>query len=137
MKRIFVDTNIIVDLLADRKPFSKFAIELFEKAETGSIKLYASSHSVATAHYILKKYSDEKTLREALLSLLSYLHIVPVDNDVLMKGLRTKFRDFEDAIQILCATNVPKIECIVTRNTKDFKGSNIPVMAPEELSNKL
>lgn len=55
MKRIFVDTNIIVDLIADRRPFSKYAIELFSKAEEGKIQLFASSHSIATTHYLLKK----------------------------------------------------------------------------------
>jgi predicted nucleic acid-binding protein len=137
MKRIFVDTNIIVDLLADRKPFSKFAIELFSKAESGQVKLYASSHSVATAYYLLKKYGDEKKLREVLLSLLAYLHIVAVDNNILVKGLRSKFQDFEDAMQIFAATAVPRIECIVTRNTRDFRGAQIPVLAPDELAAKL
>ena len=55
MKKIFVDTNIIVDLIADRKPFSKFAIDLFSKAENKKIRLFTSSHSIATTHYLLKK----------------------------------------------------------------------------------
>lgn len=137
MKRIFVDTNIIVDLLAERKPFSKFAIDLFQMAEAGDVKLYASSHSIATSYYLLKKYSDDRKLREVLLALLSYLHVVPVDNDILMKGLRSGYRDFEDALQILAAMNVPRLECIVTRNTKDFKGAPIPVLAPDELASRL
>lgn len=54
MKKVFLDTNIIVDLIADRKPFSKYSIEIFKKAEEKKIKLFTSSHSIATAHYLLK-----------------------------------------------------------------------------------
>ena len=56
MKKAFLDTNIIVDLIADRKPFSKFSIEIFKKAEENKIKLFTSSHSIATTHYLLKKF---------------------------------------------------------------------------------
>lgn len=57
MKKLFIDTNIIVDLIADRKPFSKYAIQLFQKAELKEIELFTSSHSIATTHYLLKKIS--------------------------------------------------------------------------------
>ena len=59
MKKVFVDTNIIVDLLADRRPHSKFAIELFKKAERNEVELFTSSHSIATSHYLLKKYIND------------------------------------------------------------------------------
>ncbi len=66
MKTAFIDTNIIVDLIADRKPFSKYAIQLFKYVEEGKVQLFASSHSIATTHYILKKYLDEQSLRNVL-----------------------------------------------------------------------
>lgn len=133
MKKVFVDTNILVDLIADRRPFSKFAIQIFTKAEERKIKLYTSSHSIATTHYLLKKYMDEKELREVLHSILDYLNIVAIDQDVIKKGLKSKHKDFEDAIQIISAYSVEKLDCIVTRNIKDFKGSEIPVLTPDEL----
>lgn len=133
MKKIFVDTNIIVDLIADRKPFSKYAVNLFTKAENKTIKLYTSSHSIVTTHYLLKKYIDEGELRTILNNLLDYLIVIPVDIDILKRGLRSKHKDFEDAIQIICASSIEKIDCIVTRNIKDFKGSEIPVLSPDEL----
>lgn len=133
MNRIFVDTNVIVDLIADRKPFSKFAIELFQKAENKKATLFTSSHSIATTHYLLKKYIGEKELRNILYALLDYVTVVPVSVDTLKKGLRSKHKDFEDAVQIICASSVENIDCIVTRNIKDFQGSEIPVFAPDEL----
>lgn len=133
MKKVFVDTNILVDLIADRKPFSKFAIELFSKAESGNVSLYTSSHSIATTHYLLKKYLSEKELREVLLNLLDFINIIAIDIDVLKKGFKSKHKDFEDALQIISAYSIEKIDCIVTRNLKDFKDSEIPVLSPDEI----
>ena len=133
MKRIFLDTNIIVDLIADRKPFSKYAIQLFQKAEQNEVELFTSSHSIATTHYLLKKYLGEKELREVLFDLIDYFTVIAVDEAILKKGLRSNHRDFEDSIQILCASSIEKMDCIVTRNTKDFKTSEIPVFNPDEI----
>ena len=137
MKNVFIDTNIIVDLLADRKPFSKHAIEIFNNAEEQKINLFTSSHSIATTHYLLKKYIDEKSLRNVLIELLDYVNVIPVDLEILKKGLRSKHRDFEDAVQIICASNIEKIDCIVTRNLKDFRDSTIKALAPDEFCNNL
>jgi predicted nucleic acid-binding protein len=132
MKKAFLDTNIIVDLIADRKPFSKFSIEIFKKAEENKIKLFTSSHSIATTHYLLKKYLEEKLLRDVIYNLLDYITVVAVDTDILKKGLRSKHKDFEDSIQILCASTIENIDCIVTRNIKDYRDSEILVLTPDE-----
>ena len=137
MKKIFVDTNIFIDLIADRRPFSKFAIEIFSKAQDKKLKLYTSSHSIATTHYLLKKYIEEKELRNVLYNLLDYIQVIPVDLDVIKKGLKSKHKDFEDAIQMLCAYSIEKMDCIVTRNIKDFRDCEIPVLSPDELVKKI
>jgi len=137
MKRIFVDTNIILDLLADRKPHSKFAIALFEKAESQKVKLYVSSHSLATTYYLLKKYIDDKNLRLILLGLIEYVNVVPIDGHVIKRGLKSKHKDFEDALQIIAASSIDKMDCIVTRDLKDFKDSEIPVFSPDDILKKL
>ena len=137
MKKIFVDTNIIIDLLAERKPHSKFAIALFSKAESKEVKLYVSSHSYVTVHYLLKKYVKEKELRLILLNLLDFVTIIPIDILLIKRGLKSKHKDFEDALQILSATSIDKIDCIVTRNLKDFKDSEIPVFSPDTLLSRI
>lgn len=137
MKKIFVDTNIIVDLIADRAPFSKFAIDLFSKAEKREVLLFTSSHSIATTHYLLKKYIEERELRNILFELITLLNVLSIDEETLKKGLRSKHKDFEDALQIICAESVVDIDFIVTRNSKDFKESNVQVLSPEELVLKL
>jgi len=131
MKKVFLDTNILVDLIADRKPFSKYAIELFQLAEEDKLQVFTSSHSIAATHYLLKKYLDEKSLHEVLYNLLEFLTVIPVDADIIQKGLRSHHKDFEDSIQILCASSIEKMNCIITRNGKDFKGSEIPALSPD------
>lgn len=137
MKNIFLDTNIILDLIADRPPFSKYAIDLFSLAEDNKIKLFTSSHSLAATHYLLKKYIEEKELRVILHNLLEFITIIPVDLDVLRKSLHSNHKDFEDAVQIYCASTINGMEYIVTRNIKDFKNSEIPAFLPNEIITKL
>ncbi|RKR82202.1 putative nucleic acid-binding protein [Mucilaginibacter gracilis] len=133
MTNVFVDTNIIIDLLADRQPFSKFAIEIFDKAEKKQVQLYTSSHSYATTHYLLKKYLPEHELRELLLSLLDMVTIIAVDVTIIKNSLQSKHKDFEDAIQIFAANTIPQMDFLVTRNLKDFKDTGVKVLPPDEL----
>jgi len=137
MKQVFVDTNILVDFLADRKPYSKAATELFERAEKGNLKLYTSSHSFATTHYLLKKYKGEEALRTLLTSLLDLIEIIPIDGFIIKKSLVSKHKDFEDAVQILAANTIRTLDFITTRNLKDFKDAGITVLPPDELLNYL
>jgi len=137
MKKVFVDTNILVDLLADRKPFSKFAIELFDLAEKNKVNLFTSSHSYATTHYLLKKYMSEADLRSILISLLDFIELVSIDVSIIKRSLLSKHKDFEDAIQIFAANAVDNLDFIVTRNLKDFKDAGVTVLPPDELLNHL
>ncbi len=132
MKKLFLDTNIIVDLIADRKPFSKYAIEIFKHAEEKKVQIFTSSHSIATTHYLLKKHVEEKILREILSNLIEFITIVPVNNDVIKKALKSKHKDFEDAIQIISASAIENIDFIITRNLKDFRESEILALSPDE-----
>jgi predicted nucleic acid-binding protein len=137
MRNLFLDTNILVDLLADRKPFSKFAVEIFSAAEKKQVILYTSSHSIATTYYLLKKYLEDKSLREALTGLIEYVKVIPIDSSMINKGLKSKQRDFEDALQLYAASSIQRMDCIVTRNIKDFKGSEIPALSPDEICAQL
>lgn len=133
MKNLFLDTNILVDLIADRKPHSKFATAIFTKAESKKVKLFTSSHSIATCHYLLKKYMAEQKLRKVLYDLLDYVEAIAITEPMLRRGLKSPHKDFEDGLQILAAYAVPHIDFIVTRNIKDFKKSEITVLSPDEV----
>ncbi|EOR93653.1 PIN domain protein [Arcticibacter svalbardensis MN12-7] len=133
MKNVFVDTNILIDLLADRPPFSKFAIEIFNLAEKKQVRLFTSSHSYATTHYLLKKHVGEKELRELLYSLLDFIDLISIDKSIIKKSLLSNHKDFEDAIQIFAANSIVGMDFIITRNLKDFKNAGIIVLPPDEV----
>jgi len=132
MKQFFLDTNIIIDLLADRQPHSKSAIQLFNAAERHLVKLYTSSHSIATTYYLLKPYTEDRALRNLLDHVMDYVHPVSIDLTILKRALKSSHKDFEDAIQIMAASTVSSIHCIVTRNVRDFKLSDIQVLPPDK-----
>ena len=132
-----MDTNIFIDLLANRKPFSKFAIEIFDKGEKGKVSLFTSTHVIVTTHYLLKKFIEERRLREDLLYLLSFVNLIPVDGEIIKRGLKSKHKDFEDAVQILCAHRVNDIDFIATRDARDYKDSGINALAPDDLIKKI
>ena len=132
MKIIFLDTNVIIDFLADRRPFSLTAAEIFNASLTSKVKIFISAVSYNNIYYILRQsLSHSETLR--LLEELSEMtEIVDVTKSIIKKSLKSEFKDFEDAIQYNCALTISKIDFIVTRNSKDFKKSILPVMNPQE-----
>lgn len=132
MKHIFLDTNIVIDFLADRKPFSLFAAKLFNFSILGKAKIYVSAVSYNNIYYILRQsHSSVETLK--LLDELSEMtEITDLTKSIIKKSLKSDFKDFEDAIQYNCALSLFKIDFIVTRDTKDFKKSTLSIMTPEE-----
>ena len=136
-KNIFLDTNIIVDIVANRKPFSKNAIAILDYCKKATIKMYSTSHSIAILHYIAKKIVDEKELRLIIEDLLDTISIIAVTELVLKKSLKSNHKDFEDAIQIVSAQSINDIDCIVTRDLKDYKNAEINVLTPDEFLNTL
>ncbi|MCY7293057.1 MAG: PIN domain-containing protein [Ferruginibacter sp.] len=137
MKNIFLDTNIIIDFFADRKPFSTSAEVLFNYALNKKMKLYVSTVSYNNTYYILRQSLSHQQTIHLLNSLMDITEAVDVSKTILQNALKSEFKDFEDAIQYYCALSVNKMEVIVTRNTKDFRKSNLPVMTPDELLSSL
>lgn len=132
MKKIFVDTNVVIDFLADRRPFSLDAARLFDMVIGGKIEIYISAVSYNNIYYILRQSLSNNAAIKLLEELAGMTEIADVTNDIIRKSLKTDFNDYEDAIQYLCAMSVPQIHCIITRNTKDFKRSTISILTPAE-----
>jgi predicted nucleic acid-binding protein len=131
MKRVFVDTNVIMDFLGKREPHYANAMKLFDFAFSKKIKIAISSLSVLNAHYLLGKCAKEDEIRILLHGLCSFCELVKIDRDTIENALRLNFSDMEDGVQYLCAQEA-KASVIVTRNEKDFKNSQIPVVNTEE-----
>lgn len=130
---LFLDTNIIIDLVANRKPFSKWAYKIFEDQKSGRWKIWTSGNSILTTYYILEKEIGILKARKAILILLQRVNIQPIDKSILQLGFESDFKDCEDGVQFICARSIKKIKYIITRNKKDFKKSTIEVLSSEEL----
>ena len=131
MKNLFLDTNIILDLLANRMPFYAEAAKLFSLADKKKVKLSISSLCIADAHYILSRQKPEKGVRNILRTFKVLVKVLPLDDKITDLALNSEFRDFEDAIQYYTAIEYDQ-DLIITRNQQDFKESKIPVMTAGE-----
>ena len=130
--RVFVDTNIIIDLLAKRQPFYVESQKIFSLSDTKQIELFISSLSLVKTHYIL---NDVMKIKDARLILGKFKVLVKsnaLSDKIIELALNdTKFKDFKDGIQYYSALE-SQCQLILTRNLKDFKNSKIPVLSPKE-----
>lgn len=121
MRHFFLDTNILLDFLIDRKPFSDQAAILFQLATSNKVKLYVAAISFNNVYYIIRQVHSHAKAMELIKALERYVEIIAVDSAILRKAIASEFKDFEDAIQNFAAESVAEIEMMVTRNLKDFK----------------
>ncbi|OXG07768.1 putative nucleic acid-binding protein [Flavobacterium araucananum] len=128
---LFLDTNVLIDLIDKREPFFNDIAVIATMAENKELKLAASSLSFVNIVYVVSKSVEEKTVLEALKKLRIICDVSTIDEIVIDKSLISKFDDFEDAVQYFSALH-HKCEFIITRNKKDFKNSEIPVLTPSE-----
>ena len=132
MRKLFLDTNIILDLLAKREPNYQPAAIIFSMADRNELQLYASSLTFATTHYILEKITGSLPARMHLKKLRSILNLLNVDEKVVDLALSDiDFKDLEDAIQYYTAIE-GKQDIIITRDGIGFRESSIPVMTCKE-----
>lgn len=138
MNKIFVDTDVILDLLAERIPFFHFSAVLFTFAEMKKLELYTSPLVLANTFYILRKQLGNNEARNALRKLRILLHVVDSSESIIDKALNSDFSDFEDAIQYYTALE-HEITVILTRNLRDYKNASVIVQTPEAflVTNKL
>ena len=129
--KILLDTNIVLDLLLERKPFVDFAEEIFVKIEQKKIKGFLCPTSITTIYYLLNKYLDKRRCNEAMETLLDLFDIVKVDKKILQESLKNSGIDFEDSV-IYTSANFANIDTIITRDKKGFKNSKIEVLSPNE-----
>jgi len=129
--RIYLDTNIVLDLLTDRDPFYQSVLRLATLADLKKITLVVSPLTFATANYFIAKFENAFIAQEKLRKFRVLCEISDLNSDIIDKGLVSDFNDFEDALQYLCALNA-QCEFLLTRNGKDFKSAIIPVLTVEE-----
>jgi len=134
--KVLFDTNIIIDVLLDRKPFSEDASYLMSKVERSEINGFLCATTVTTIHYLLSKNLDKKNAITSINSIIALFEIASVNRLVIENALKSKFTDFEDSVLHESARHAGA-EYIITRNIKDFKNTKIPVFTPSEFLSML
>jgi predicted nucleic acid-binding protein len=132
--KIFVDTDIIYDMLAKREPHYQAAARLFTLSDGGKIQIFISALTVANIHYLISKQLSSNEAKHIIRKFKLLVNIVPINEKIIDLALNSDFKDFEDAIQYYCALE-NNIELLLTRNLKDYKQAQISVMTAQDFIN--
>ena len=134
MKRVFLDTNVILDLNLKREPFYSDTIQLF--AASGHFNYFTSSLSIANSFYLVERVFSTLQAKHDMEKICSHLRIIQVSESIVHQALQSLFKefsDFEHAIQYYRAI-AERMECVITRNEKDFRNAALHVYSPGKFS---
>lgn len=131
--KVLIDTNILLDYLAEREPFIKEAREIIALCRTDKLCGCVTAHSIADC---LRKIPLEER-RKMIIGVIEIMDLINIDKSKMLNALRDEdFSDVEDSIQSACAEEY-SLDYIVTRNVKDFKGGSVPAITPADLLEKV
>jgi predicted nucleic acid-binding protein len=130
MKKVFVDTDVVLDLLLEREPFYQHSAALFTLAHRRVVSVHLSAVTISTLYYFLRKYKGSAQARARITGLRSIVTVLPTDVMVVDQAIASRFADFEDAVQYYTALG-SDMDVLVTRNTSDFKQAELPVITPD------
>ncbi|MDF5722329.1 MAG: PIN domain-containing protein [Rhizonema sp. PD37] len=135
--RVLLDTNIILDFLLERSPFFKDADNLFQAIASDQVEGYVTATTVTDIFYIVRKQTKSFELAtEAVSTTLSVLEVYPVNKSILEAALASNLKDFEDAVQLTCAS-FGSLEAIITRDAVGFAGASLAILSVTELLKQL
>ena len=130
--RILFDTNIILDVLLNRKRFVELSSNLVGMVENNTIEGYLCATTITTLDYLITKTINKKQAKIEIKKLLTIFNIAGVNSTVIELSVNSTFDDFEDALQYYSG-ECCEVEGLVTRNTKDYKNTKLPIYTPDEL----
>ncbi len=130
MRRILLDTNIVLDVLLDRQPYADASAAAWAAVETGVSEGMLTAHAVTTIHYLLRKEMGNAKAARTLSAILRVFGVAAVDGMVIQEALQLPISDFGDAVTA-SAARLAGCECIVTRDPKGFRGSGVRPLTPE------
>lgn len=128
MKKLFLDTNIVIDFLGKRGDFYEPAAKILTLADSKKLKVFTSPVSISNTYYLLSEVDSAKTALDKIRKFNLLCHISPMDGEVVERAVHSDFSDFEDALQYFSALAVG-CDVIITRNERDFRSAQIPVMS--------
>jgi predicted nucleic acid-binding protein len=130
MKRILVDTNVVLDVLLDREPHVGASAQVWAAVERNLAEGLLSAHAVTTIHYLVRKEQGNTKAKRTISAILRVFDVAMVDGRVIREALQLSSPDFEDAVTAAAAL-LSACDLIVTRDPKGFRGSVIPALTPE------
>lgn len=129
---VLIDTNVILDAMLSRSPFAEAAQKLFIMAAEEEINAYVTASSITDIYYLLHRHlHDNERCRQEIFKLIKIFGILDVTGSDCEKALEFPIADYEDALLAACAKR-GKMECIITRNVKDFGGSPVRAVLPDD-----
>nr|VFJ57303.1 MAG: Predicted nucleic acid-binding protein, contains PIN domain [Candidatus Kentron sp. FW] len=134
--KVLIDTNVILDIALNRKPFVGHAVLFIKAAGQWMIPLFMTATTVTDLYYIIRKEKGKAIALSFIEELLQFVDVASVDKNIVMEALRSEVPDFEDAIQVYSAKQAA-ITVIVTRNENDFAGSGLDVQSPQSFLENL
>ena len=129
--KLFLDTNILIDVVANRKPWVDEALVLLELAKQQQLSLVVADFSFINLAYITRKLLSQEELYALFCDFCRYVEIVEVGGEVIEKSFQNQWKDMEDCIQSLVAKR-EGVDYLITRNKKDFIEADIPILSPSE-----
>lgn len=130
---MLLDTNIVLDYLANRMPFAEDAEALFEAAHKKTLALWISSLSFTTIRYLLCREVGQAAARRIVQKLRPLVGVAAVDEACIDRAIASPITDFEDAVQQECALQAG-VDVLVTRDLSGFKKASLSVELPSALA---
>jgi predicted nucleic acid-binding protein len=127
--KLLVDTNILLDVILDRRGLMDDSAKVLDAIEDGRAEGFVASHAVTTIHYIVEHENGRSAAATAIADVLQLCKVVAVGDADFHRALALGLRDFEDAVQVAAALQIGA-DYIVSRNERDFKGAPVPVRSP-------
>ena len=132
MKRILIDTNVVIDCIIEDEPYHKDAQTVMDEVINGSVQGYITASMATDIFYLLQKKNDKTFALNSLVDLLQFIDVLTVYRDDVFDVLHSGWTDFEDALQAHVAGR-SGVDAIVTRNAKDFENAkNLDVVFPQD-----
>jgi len=133
---VFVDADVILDFLLDRSPYVDDISEIIERSIKTELALCVSSITITNLNYIIGRIENVRSARVKIKKILRLVSVENVGASTVQKAAKSKFKDFEDGVQNFSAEEANH-HIIITRNTRDYKESNLAILTPKEFLAKI
>lgn len=129
--RILLDTNVVLDLLLNREPFSNEAVKIFSLVESKRLEAFLSATTITTVYYLISKSLTKSQSDKVIEDLLQLFNVAQVNKDILLSSLKNNGKDFEDSV-LYTSAKFANVDVIITRDKKGFTNSKVSVQEPKE-----